>query len=185
MIHVQQFRNNIDMTESFDSSGPRWEHPQRTLPLTWCQVNPSLLSDCLSVRLFQPRRWQLERIAHQPARWLLSRAPVEILHNSFDLSEKIQWTWLNSVPTIVKASEAWVEGLMRALPDPLIATGKHRYQGGRRGTDHEGSGNLGTRLSSEPTIVTASEGRLKFLSASPAVVTAKEYASSRVHVTTS
>ena len=38
--------------------------------------------------------------------------------------------------------KVWVEGLVKALPDPLIATGTHRYQGERRGIVHKGSGNL-------------------------------------------
>ena len=73
---------------------------------------------CLDgAHLFEPQCWHLERVEHQPARRPFGRAPAEILNSSFSLSAEIPWTRLSSEPTVVTASEVWVE--LRCVPGDL------------------------------------------------------------------
>ena len=134
VIHVQRFRSNIDMAKSFDSSGSRWEHPPRTLPLTWCKVNPFL-----TLRLF-------ESASTVRASFSLGVGNLNVSHISlqdgFLVEHQLRFCIIpsiclrksrgrGSIAYPPSSKQVRVEGLMRALPDPLIAAGKHRYQGER------------------------------------------------------
>ena len=90
------------------------------LSARWAVNTPRLFQwhQCFDgAHLFEPQCWHLERVAHQPARRPFGRAQAEILNSSFSLSAEISWTRLSSEPTVVTASEVWVE--LRCVPGDL------------------------------------------------------------------